>query len=70
MRIQLQPLTNAALGVTQPMEVATAHAANPGSERTDALGWQLELLPTCEIPAGDTLLVGGAAVSFQGNDLE
>jgi hypothetical protein len=56
------------LGVSQTMEfLANAHAAsypNAGRNSNDAVAWQLELLPTCSIPAGDTLLVGGAAAIF------
>eukprot|EP00978_Attheya_sp_CCMP212_P012531 scaffold31308_cov49-Attheya_sp.AAC.1 len=48
--------------------LANAHAAYPNAVRNDAVAWQFELLPTCcrlvSIPAGDTLLVGGAAVTF------
>jgi hypothetical protein len=53
------------LGVSQAMEfLANAHAASPNAGRNDAVAWQFELLPTCSIPAGDSLLVGGAAVTF------
>jgi hypothetical protein len=53
------------LVVSQAKEfLANAHAAYPNAGRNDAVAWQFELLPSCSIPAGDTLLVGGAAVTF------
>jgi hypothetical protein len=52
-------------GVSQTMEfLANAHAASPIARRNHDVAWQFGLQPTCSIPAGDTLLVGGAAVTF------
>jgi hypothetical protein len=53
------------LGVTETMEfVANAHAFDARVERTDRLDWQFDLPGSCDIPACDDLLVGGAAVTF------
>jgi hypothetical protein len=53
------------LGVTETMEfVANAHAFDPGVGRNDTLSWQFDLPASCDIPACDDLLVGGAALTF------
>lgn len=58
------------LGVEETMEfVRNAHASNPGIQRNDALAWQFDLQSSCSIPAGDDLVAGGTAVTFNAQTL-
>ena len=44
--------------------VANAHASRPGAEWIDAVVWQREGQPTCDIPAGEEVVAGGPTITF------
>jgi hypothetical protein len=53
------------LDVEETMEfVANAHAFDQAVTRSDTLMWKFDLPANCDIPAGDDLLDGGTAVTF------